>query len=212
MWVAVAALAAVPVLACSGGDGSSVVTTTTADPLAGPALDRCGTDLSGLRTTVWALDPATGARRWRTEVPLADDYLLRSAAGNPQLPLVGRPVEVELDGATGAVVSRPPAGAHEVLVDPAGDGAGTAALLVDGERQPPTITVDGVRISTAAGSTGQTTVAVTATDASSGTPTWTVELGPADQIATMTPPVRYGDVVVVATSPPRPVESCVPQG
>ena len=53
-----------PLAACSGSDddsSSASVTATTVDPLTEAVVDACGNDLSALRTTVWAVDPTTGA-------------------------------------------------------------------------------------------------------------------------------------------------------
>jgi predicted small lipoprotein YifL len=178
---------------------------TTVDPLAAPVVDACGNDLAALTSAVVGVDPQDGTVRWQAEVPLADTFLLRSADGDPQLSLVLRKVELVLDADTGDRVDTPPGGVHEVLVDPTGSTAsGVGGLLVDGTPQPAIIEVDGRRLTTAAGETGQTTLSLTATDATTSAPAWTVALGPADQIAAVSAPVLYGDIVVVVTSPPRP--------
>jgi outer membrane protein assembly factor BamB len=180
-------------------------TTTTLDPFAETVLDACGNDLSALTSTVWAVDPADGAVQWKTEVPLASNFLLRSSDGDPQLSLVNRAVEVVLDDATGSIVDTPPAGAHEVLVDVAGaTETGVGGMFVDGEKQPAEISVDGRRLTTAAGETGQTTVGLTAFEPGSAVTAWRVDLGPADQVGSLSAPVLYGDTVVVVSSPPRP--------
>ena len=83
-------------------------------------------------------------------------------------------------------------------------GEGVGALFVDGELQPPTIVVDGVEISTARGATGQTTISLTATDAATAAPAWRVELGAADAVGSLSPPVLFGDTVVVTVSEPAP--------
>ncbi len=216
--LALAAMAVVVLAGCSSSDSgsppssdgtgttpSTSATTTTEDPLAATVVDGCGNDLSDLTGTVWGIDPATGEVRWTTTIPLPDAYLLRSTAGDPLVPLVLRRVEVELDAATGEIVDTPPAGSHEVVVDVAdANGAGVGALFVDGDPQPATITVGGRAISTARGETGQTTIALTATDATTAAVVWRVELGAADTIASLSPPVLYGDTVVVTTGSPRP--------
>ncbi len=184
---------------------TSAATTTTLDPLDGPVVDACGNDVGTLASTVWGVDPATGAVRWSTEVPLASAYLLRDESGDPRVSLVLRDVEAVLDTDTGAVVATPTAGAHEVLVDTTdATGSGVGGLVVDGERQPAVIEVAGLRITTAAGETGQTTLHLTATDATTAAPAWRVELGPADQVAAISPPVAFGSTVVLVTSPPQP--------
>ena len=61
-----------------------------------------------------------------------------------------------------------------------------------------------LRVTTAAGETGQTTVGLTATDAATAAPAWRVELGPTDSIGSLSPPVVFGDTVVVVSSQPRP--------
>ena len=204
MLVAVAAL----VTSCGGSGGGprdGASPTTTIDPLAAPVVDACGHELGDLTSTVWAVDPSSGSIRWTASVPLASPYLLRDPSGDPRVSLVLRPVEAVLDREHGDVVATPAAGVHEVLVDPAGaTGAGEAALLVDGERQPATIEADGMSITTAAGATGQATVALTATVAATAAPAWRVELGAADAVAGLSPPVLFGDTVVVVTSPPAP--------
>ena len=168
-------------------------------------MDACGNDLALLTSTVFGVDPQDGTVSWQTPVPLAETFLLRSGAGDPQLSLVLRSVEVVIDSATGRVVDTPAAGVHEVLVDPTGSTAsGVGGLLVDGVSQPATVEVGGQRITTAAGETGQTTVALTATDAATSAPAWRVDLGAADQVAGVSAPVVFGDTVVVVTSPPRP--------
>jgi outer membrane protein assembly factor BamB len=217
---AAAALVAVAVVAlttvgCSSDDGDDTVlpngtaatpVPTTTDPFAEEVVDACGNDLAPLTSTVWAIDPADGAVRWQAMVPLAENYLLRSADGDPQLALELRSVEVVLDADTGEIVDTPPAGAHEVLVDPSGaTQSGVGGLLVDGEAQPAEIEVGGRRVTTAAGETGQTSVAVSAFDAGSAAPAWRAEVGAADQVASLSAPVLYGDVVVVVTGPPQPV-------
>ncbi|HEY6532573.1 MAG TPA: hypothetical protein VIY72_09725 [Acidimicrobiales bacterium] len=202
----VLAVAAIAAVGCSSDEGASQPPpTTTADPLAEQVVDACGHDLSALTSTVWAIDPTDGTVRWSTEVPLAENYLLSSSEGDPQLSLELRSVEVVVDAATGEIVDTPPAGAHEVLVDTTGATAsGVGGLMVDGTPQPATIEVDGRRITTAAGETGQTTVGVTAVDAASSAPAWRVEVGAADRVGSLSAPVLYGDAVVVVTSPPRP--------
>jgi outer membrane protein assembly factor BamB len=206
--LALAVGAAVVVAGCAsdegGGPPPGTSGATTVPVLEQPVVDACGNDLGGLTSTVWGIDPATGEVRWRTEVPLAEAYVLRDPSGDPRLSLVLRPVEAVVDRDTGVLVETPPAGVHEVLVDPAEGSSGAGALLVDGERQPPTITVGSVQVSTAGGSTGQATVGLTGTDATSAAPLWRVELGDAAQVASVSPPVDVGGVVVVVTSEPRP--------
>jgi outer membrane protein assembly factor BamB len=180
-------------------------TTTTASPLDEPVTDACGNDLAELTSTVWGVDPAGGAVRWSTSVPLAEAYLVPDPSGDVRLSLTRRGVEALVDPETGDVVDLPAAGVHEVLVDAANSPVpGSATLIVDGERQPPAIEVEGASISTGRGSTGQTTVSLTAVDPSTAAPLWSVELGAADEVAALSPPVLYGDTVVVVVSPPRP--------
>ncbi len=192
----------------SDGAGTTPTTatpSTTEDPLAATVVDGCGNDLSDLTGTVWGIDPTTGEVRWTTEVPLPDTYLLTSAAGDPLVPLVLRRVEVALDATTGEIVDTPTAGSHEVVVDVSGaTGAGQGGLVVDGEAQPATITVGTREMSTARGETGQTTVGVTAVDASTGALGWRTDVGAADAVGSISPPVLYGDTVVVTTAAPRP--------
>jgi outer membrane protein assembly factor BamB len=213
--VAVVVVAGLLAVGCSSeGDGSSLndaappvdtAPPTTVDPFAEQVVDACGNDLSELTSTVWAVDPADGTVQWTTEVPLAANYLLRSSDGDPQLSLELRSVEVVLDDGTGEIVDTPPAGAHEVLVDVAGaTETGVGGLFVDGEKQPAEIEVDGRRLTTAAGQTGQTTVGLTAFDAGSVSPAWRVDLGSADQLGSLSAPVLFGDTVVVVTSVTRP--------
>lgn len=186
----------------SGGGGAG------GEAAAGPrlpdevAVDACGNDLSAVTTTVRAVDPATGTVRWTASVPLVDHYLLRSEAGNPQLPLEGRSVEVELELATGEVVAYPPAGAHEVLVDVAG-----RALSVDGEVQPDAPVVGGLTLSTGYGAVVDGVQRLVATDAGGAT-AWQLDLGAGG--GSVSRPTVYADVVVVTWSPPVP--DCGPQG
>jgi outer membrane protein assembly factor BamB len=200
-------VAPIGLAACgSGGGGTSAATTTTVDPLAETVVDACGHDLSTSTSRVTAVDPTTGTVRWTASVPLASAYLLRDASGGVLVPLERRSVDVLLDVETGAVVGYPPAGVHEVLVDVNGaTDSGVAGLLVDGEPQPATIEVAGLRLTTSAGETGQATVGLTATDAATATPAWRVELGAADAVGSLTRPVAFGDTVVVVASPPLPV-------
>lgn len=201
--------APVAVAACSGsesGDGA-VAPSTTADPLAEAVVDACGNDLSAVRSTVWGIDPATGAVRWITAVPLAAAYLLRDATGAVRVSLVLRSVEAVVDPASGAVIGYPGAGVHEVLVQVPAEADPPAAgstLLVDGEAQPSTVVIGGLDVTTAAGSTGQTTVGVAATDAVTAAPVWRVDVGAADSLGSLSRPVAFGDTVVVVSSPPRP--------
>jgi hypothetical protein len=213
--VAVALVGGLVALGCSSdGEGSSPDETapvetappTTVDPFAEEVVDACGNDLSGLTSTVWGVDPADGSVRWQSEVPLAANYLLRSGDGDPQLSLELRSVEVVLDDESGEIVDTPPAGAHEVVVDVAGaTETGVGGLFVDGEKQPAEIEVDGRRLTTAAGQTGQTTVGLSAFDAGSASPAWRVEIGAADQVGSLSAPVLFGDTVVVVTSVTRPI-------
>lgn len=198
-------LAPVGLAACgSDGDGASAPTTTV-DPLAETVADGCGHDLSALTSTVTAVDAATGAVRWTATVPLAQAFLLSDPSGGVLVPLERRSVDILLDVETGEVIGYPPAGVHEVLLDVTGaTDSGVAGLLVDGEPQPATIEVDGVRLTTSAGETGQATVGLTATDAATSTPAWRVELGAADAVGTVTRPVAFGGTVIVVTSPPQP--------
>lgn len=168
------------------------------------ALDDCGHDLSALTTTVRAVDPATGAVRWTTSVPLVDHYLLRSEAGNPQLPLQGRSVEVELDRATGEVVAYPPAGAHEVLIDVA-----NSWLSVDGEIQPDAPVVGGLTLSTGYGAVVDGAQRLVATDAAGAT-VWQLDLSTGGTGGSVSRPTVYGDAVIVTSSAPQP--SCGPEG
>ena len=196
----------------AGPEGTSVGTTlagsapdTTESPLAGPVEDACGNDLSELRSTVWGVSAADGTVEWSTPVPLAEAYQVPDPSGDVRLVLVRRPVEALVDVGSGEVVELPDAGAHEVLVDTANSPVGgSATLIVDGERQPPTIEVDGTSISTGRGRTGQDTLSLTAVDVETAAPVWTVELGPTDAIGAVSPPVLHDGTVVVVTSPPRP--------
>lgn len=205
------ALPSVVVVGCSGDDSESgspgaVTDTTPVDPFAEEVVDACGHDLSALTSTIFGVDPASGAVRWQATIPLAENYLLRSADGDPQVSLELRSVEVVLDPDTGEIVDTPPAGAHEVLVDTTGATVtGVGGLLVDGGTQPAEITVDGRRLTTAAGETGQTTVGLTAFDAGSGVAAWRVDLGAADEVGAVTAPVLFGDTVVVIASSPQPI-------
>jgi outer membrane protein assembly factor BamB len=204
--VVVLALGVPAVLAgCSGDDGATAATTTTVDPLAAPAVDSCGNDISELTSTVWALDPATGAVVWQAEVPLDAGYLLRAEDGSVLVPLEGRSVDLQLDATTGEVVGRPAAGVHEVLLDGSGVVTGVAGtLVVDGEQRPLRVEVGGttLEVTTAAGA-----LALRSVDPASGAARWTSPLG--DATTEQARPVVFGGLVVVA-APTLTPPACEP--
>jgi hypothetical protein len=182
----------------NGGGGSgegAAATTSTLDPLAETAQDRCGNDVTELTSTVWAIDPASGSVRWQASVPAAAGYLLKLDDNTVRVPLQGRSVDVELSAADGTVLGYPTAGVHEVLVDSNGVVTGTAgALVVDGEPQPPQVEVAGVRVETTdAGGA----LAVRGLDPATGAARWTSPLTGANQGQGASPPVVYGELVVV---------------
>ncbi len=200
--LALLALGAVGLVGCSRDDGSGGGVRLPSEV----AVDTCGNDLSELTTTVRGVDPATGSVRWTTSVPLVDHYLLRSGSGNPQLPLQGRSVEVELDPATGEVLSYPPAGAHEVLVD-----ISRLELSVDGDVQPDAPVVGGLTLSTGYGAMVDGAQHLVATDAT-GAVVWQLDLSSGGNGGTggsVSRPTVFGDVVVVTASPAQP--SCGPK-
>ena len=168
-------------------------------------LDACGNDLTEIRSTVVAVDAATGATTWSTSVPLAEAYLLTDG-DRPRVPLVLRTTDVVLDPATGEVVDHPAAGTHEVLVDPTGTitGSEPGSMLVDGDVQPATVTVGEVAVGTdlLAGTAGS--VSLVGTDPATGTVRWSVPLGRRDELGAVGNPVVFGDDVVVVASPPKP--------
>lgn len=202
---AVLGVVLLPLGACSGDDDSAPATTTTVDPLAETVVDACGNDLSVLRTTVWAVDPATGAVRWTASVPLAAGYLLRGDDGGVLVPLERRSVDVLLDATTGAVVGYPPAGVHEVLVDGTGVATGVVGMqVVDGEQQPAQVAAAGllVEVDTAGGA-----VAAQGLDPATGAAVWTSPLSGGAQGEGASRPVIYDDAVVIV-APAQAVPAC----
>ncbi len=204
--MATAALAVVVLAstACSGDDDSSSPSTTV-DPLTQAVVDSCGNDLSALQTTVWAIDPTTGAVRWTASVPLGSGYLLRSDDGGVLVPLEQRSVDVLLDPTTGAVVSYPPAGVHEVLVDGTGVATGVVGMqVVDGEQQPAQVMAGGllIEVDTSGGA-----VAARGLDPSTGSAVWTSPLSGGARGEGASRPVIYDDAVVIA-APAQAVPTC----
>jgi len=202
---AVLGVVLLPVVACSGHDDASSAPTTTVDPLNEAVVDSCGNDLGTLHSTVWAIDPATGAVRWTATVPLGAGYLLRSDDGAVLVPLEKRSVDVLLDPATGAVVGYPPAGVHEVLVDSTGVATGVVGMqVVDGEQQPAQVTAAGLLVEVA---TGGSAVAARGVDPATGTAAWTSPLSGGGRGEGASRPVIYDDAVVIA-APAQPVPAC----
>jgi hypothetical protein len=204
---AVLGVAVLGLAGCSGdGDGDAAsVTTITADPLAETAVDSCGTDVSALRSTVWAVDPATGALRWSASVPLAAGYLLRGDGRGVLVPLEGRSVDVLLDPVTGAVLGYPPAGAHEVLLDSTGVATGVEGMqVVDGEQQPARLPAGSLLIEV---DSGGGAVAARGVDAATQAVVWTSPLSEGAGGEGASRPVLYGDAVVIV-APAQAVPAC----